>query len=344
MCSATVVGLVAYYVARAAAGGIGRHGLYGGRRDHRGLGHLQRRLQIVEKADAARGGGVVIRGLLVGVVALVVAASLGGANAAKRKVPYFGHVIVVVYENHAQGDVIGNSDAPNFNSLASRYALLSHYSGIAHPSLPNYLALVSGSTHGIQDNCDDCVISARSLADTLRRKHLGWKAYAEGLPQPGFTGTSAGNYTKHHMPFLYFRNVLSKPASRNRVVPFSRFQRDLSAGRLPAFSFVVPDECHDMHDCSVATGDAWLGRFVSPLLHNRKLKRSVIFVVFDEPTDSDPPSDPVPALALGPLVKPGSVYSSKTTHYGLLRTIEEAWNLPRLGRSKGTAPITGIWR
>jgi hypothetical protein len=125
------------------------------------------------------------------------------------------------------------------------------------------------------------------------------------------------------------------------VVPLAALSRDLAAERLPDFSLVVPDMCHNMHDCSVSTGDAWLKRFVPPLLKNRQLANSAIFVVFDESESADPR---VAALALGPLVRPGSVYAPATSHYGLLRTIEDAWGLPRLGRSARVAPVTGIWR
>jgi acid phosphatase len=172
---------------------------------------------------------------------------------------------------------------------------------------------------------------------------MSWKAYAEGLPRPGFTGAFAGRYAKKHVPFLYFRNILSKPSRLRRVVPLRQFFRDFAAARLPSFSLVVPNLCHDMHDCSVEAGDTWLGGFVKPLLKSDQFADSVIFVVTDEPSDSNP-SAAVPALALGPLVNPGSRYSPRTSHYGLLRTIEDAWGLPRLGHSAQARPITGIWR
>ncbi|HUK93963.1 MAG TPA: alkaline phosphatase family protein [Gaiellaceae bacterium] len=258
--------------------------------------------------------------------------------------PAFDHVLVIVFENKAQDDVLGSSDAPGFNSLASRYAVLSRYHGITHPSLPNYLALISGSTQGIHSDCSFCLVSARNLADTLPRAHRTWKAYAEGLPEPGYTGASFGRYAKKHMPFLYFQDVTTSPSRRRRVVPLRQFPRDLAANRLPSFSLVVPNLCHDMHDCSVATGDAWLNGFLKPLLRSRKLANSVVFVVFDETEGSLGANGLIPALALGPAVVPGSRYRGATSHYGLLRTIEDAWGLPRLGRSRGAAPITGIWR
>jgi hypothetical protein len=280
---------------------------------------------------------------LLGLVAAVTA-FCGGAEAAKQPVPRFKHVVVVVMENKAKDDVVGNPDAPYFNSLVSRYAVLSHYGGVAHPSLPNYLALISGSTHGISTDCTGCVVSARNLADTLGRAHRTWKAYAEKLPRAGWTGAQAGLYVKRHVPFLYFRDVLWSPSRRRHVVPMRQLSTDLAAGRLPDFSLVVPDLCHDMHDCSVALGDAWLGRFLPALLRSPRLVHSVIFVVFDEPRAFQPGTDLVPALALGPTVEPGSEYSPRTSHIGLLRTIEDAWGLLRLGSSKRAAPITGIWQ
>jgi hypothetical protein len=274
-------------------------------------------------------------------VAVVVAALLPSAAAAPTPVPPFEHVVVVVLENKVRGSVLGNRAAPAFNAFAAKNAVLAGYRGVTHPSLPNYLALVSGSTHGITDDCTSCTVGGRNLADTLEGKGLTWKAYAEGLPRIGWTGASSGRYVKRHVPFLYFRRVLSRPARLRRVVPLSSFSRDLAARRLPDFSLVIPDMCHDMHDCPVATGDTWLKRFVTPLLGSHQLAHSVVFVVFDESDSADPR---IAALALGPLVKPGSAYRPSMSHYGLLRTVEDAWGLPRLGRSARVAPLTGIWR
>ena len=278
-------------------------------------------------------------------LALVLTALAFGAGGAPPSpaVPHFGRVVVVVFENKERSQVLGNPAAPAFNAFARRGAVLSGYRGVTHPSLPNYLALVSGSTQGIHSDCSFCIVAARSLADTLPRAHRTWKAYAEGLPEPGYTGASFGRYAKKHVPFLYFQDVTTSPSRRRRVVPLRQLSRDLAANRLPSFSLVVPDLCHDMHDCSVATGDVWLTGFLKPLLRSKKLANSAIFVVFDE-TDGSTASGLIPALALGPAVVPGSRYRGSISHYGLLRTIEDAWGLPRLGRSRAAAPITGIWR
>jgi hypothetical protein len=258
--------------------------------------------------------------------------------------PRFSHVLVVVFENHERSSIAGSPDAPTFDALARRYATLTHYDAVAHPSLPNYLSLVSGSTQGISSDCTTCAVFARSLADTLAAAGRTWKTYAEGLPYPGYTGSSDGRYAKKHDPFLYFRDVAGSAARRDRVVPLTQLVRDAARRRLPDFALVVPDLCDDMHDCSVATGDAWLRAQVVPLLHSPALAGGVVFVVFDEGTSDEGGGGRVEALALGPLVRPGSVFAGATNHDGLLRTIEDAWGLPHLGLSGRARPIGGIWK
>lgn len=267
-----------------------------------------------------------------------------GAAHAEGAPPAFGRVVVVVFENKEFAQVIGNSEAPTLNQLANRYALLTNYRAVAHPSLPNYLALVSGSTQRVTSDCTSCSVQALNLADTLEQAGKTWRTYAEGLPYPGFTGSSAGRYAKKHDPFLYFDDVVSRPGRLHRIVPLTSFARDLAMRRLPAFSLVVPDLCHDMHDCSIATGDAWLAGFVRPLLASRQLEHGVVFLVFDEGAGNAGGGGHVAALAVGPLVRPGSRSPAALNHYSLLRTIDDSWGLTRLGRSRTATPIVGIWR
>jgi hypothetical protein len=274
-------------------------------------------------------------------VVLVLALPGVAARTPVQPLPNFAHVVVIVFENKAYGAVIGSPQAPTFNRIGHSYATLTNYDAVSHPSLPNYLALVSGSTHGIAHDCTSCHVSGLNLADMLERAHKTWKLYAEGLPHPGYTGASADGYAKKHDPFVYFRDIAASPTRLANIVPLSRLQTDLSSGQLPDFAFVVPDECHSMHDCTVATGDAWLRRRLPPLLG---LPDTVVFIVFDEGTSIAGGGGHVPALAAGAAVKPHSPFTSKSSHYALLRTIEDAWGLRRLGRSAQARPISGIWR
>ena len=282
--------------------------------------------------------------MVVALVALLL--STTGGNSNKSGLPRIHRIVLIVLENQDFDSVIGDRSARELNRLARRYALLTNYFALEHPSLPNYLALVSGSTHGVKTDCLRCMFSARNLADTLEEAHRTWKVYAEGLRARGFAGSRSGLYVKRHNPFLYFRDVASNPARRIQVVPLPEFKRDLSLGVLPDFSFVVPDLCHSTHDCTLAHGDGWLRRFLRPLLTSSQLDDGVVFVTFDEASfeDTEGGGGHIATLVLGPLVRPGARTSERLTHYNLLRTIEDAWSLPRLGGSASANPIRGIWR
>jgi hypothetical protein len=275
------------------------------------------------------------------IAVLVLTLVLCAAATAAAPVPRFDHIVVVVFENKETGSVLGSPAAPTFNAYARRYANVTSYYGVTHPSLPNYIALVSGSTHGITSDCTSCVVTGRSLADTIEASGRTWKTYAEGLPAPGFLGAGKGRYAKKHDPFAYFTSIAQSKERRSRIVPLPQLKRDLTTGALPDFSLVVPDLCHSMHDCSVAVGDAWLRRTVTPLLG---LPNTAIFILFDEGSSNARGGGHTPALVVGTAVRSGSRYVRVTNHYGTLRTIEQAWSLPFLGQSARARPITGIWK
>jgi hypothetical protein len=282
--------------------------------------------------------------LLPALLALAIFLAARSAFARSSQPPRFSHVIVIVFENRGAAQVFRNPAATTFRRLAERYTTLERYDAVAHPSLPDYLALVSGSTYGLHSDCVRCVVRAPSLADTLAAHLLTWKTYVERMPsEPARVRRPA---VKARIPFLYFQDVLSSPRRLRSIVPLSAFRRDLRADRLPSFSLVIPDLCHDMHNCSVRRGDRWLASFMRPLLQPDELQRSVVFVVFDEARGRDRGGGGgrVAAIVAGPLVRRDSVSPVPLTHYSLLRTIEDDWKLPRLGRSASAHLITGIWR
>jgi hypothetical protein len=275
---------------------------------------------------------------------VVLAVALLGCRAARSAVspiPDFDHVIVVVFENKEAGSVLGSRNAPTFNLYGRLYARITRSYGVTHPSLPNYLALVSGSTWGVTTDCVGCSVNARSLADTIEASGRSWKTYAEGLPGPGFLGGVSGRYAKKHNPFAYFRQVTGKPDRAQRLVPLPELATDLASNDLLDFAIVVPDLCHSMHDCPVSAGDAWLRRTVGPLL---ALPRTAIFITFDEGVTRVHGGGHITTLVVGTAVRRQVAFRAFTNHYGLLRTIEQAWGLPKLGRSATARPITGIWR
>ncbi len=238
-------------------------------------------------------------------------------------------------ENKESGEVIGSRQAPYVNRLARRNGLATASFAITHPSLPNYLALTSGSTHGIDSDCTDCHIAGRNLVDQLEGASISWKAYMEDLPRPCFLGAGSRGYVQKHDPFVYYDNVRNSPARCRKVVPFTQLSRDLHAGTLPTFSFISPNLCHDTHDCGVSTGDSSLARLLPSLL--RELgPHGYLVLTWDEGSSdrgccAGARGGHIATIVAGPDVRRGARDGVPVDHYGVLRTIESSLSLPPLG-------------
>jgi acid phosphatase len=237
-------------------------------------------------------------------------------------------------ENHSYAEIIGNPAAPFINTLAGRGALFTRSYAITHPSEPNYLALFSGSTQGITDDGCPYRFTAPNLAAGLIKAGKSFTGYAEDLPGAGSPACSAGNYARKHVPWADFSNV---PGSVS--LPFTSFPATAFA-RLPTVSFVIPNLCHDMHDCSVAAGDAWLRARVGGYADWAMRHESLLILTWDE--DDGSQGNHIATIFAGQPVRPGR-YAEPITHYSVLATIEAAYALPRDGQAATAAPITDIW-
>jgi hypothetical protein len=273
---------------------------------------------------------------------LLLASACSGGSPGDGKPPPIdadshSHIVVVVMENREASDILGNPEAPFINSLARKYTRTSAYYAITHPSLPNYIALLGGSTFGITEDCDDCRASGPNLLDQLDHAGIRWKGYMEDLPNPCFLGVSSGRYAMRHDPFMYFPDIRTDPARCRRVVPYTELAADASSGSLPPFAFVAPNLCDDMHDCGIASGDTWLRSFmreVTPALG----PTGVVVLTFDEGTTDSGCCEKaaggnILTVVAGPGAERGQVVTESLDHYSLLRGIEEEWKLPLLGEA-----------
>jgi acid phosphatase len=245
------------------------------------------------------------------------------------------HTLVVVMENHAYNQVIGNGDAPYINALARQGALLTASYAVSHPSEPNYLALFSGSTQGVSDDSCPHRFTTPNLGSELIAAHLSFAGYSEGLPAAGSYTCSTGNYARKHVPWINFANV---PASDSK--PFSSFPAG-QYGRLPTVSFVIPDLCHDMHDCSVSVGDTWLRSHIGGYATWARTHDSLLIVTWDE--DDSGAGNHIATIFAGQMVRRGS-YPQHVTHYSVLRTLEQLYHLRPDAHAASTATISGVWR
>jgi hypothetical protein len=246
------------------------------------------------------------------------AAAMGAAAGGPTPVPRYDHIFVIVEENHGFQDVIGNPAAPNLNALARRFGLATQYFGVSHPSEPNYVALVGGSTFGVASDDPyyiNKVTGKQNIATQLDAAGIGWKAYLQGLPHPGYksicyparcNGVPDQDplYVSKHDAIQNFTTALND-RDWNLQVPIEQLSTDLGSGHVPAFSYVIPDECHDQHgdppycldsgnpgdpqdNHLVAFGDAYLGSLVSKITNASFWSRgnNAIAITYDEGDDN----------------------------------------------------------
>lgn len=233
------------------------------------------------------------------------------------------HVVWIMLENVGYS-VVGSPAAPYLNSLASQCALATNYVAVSHPSLPNYIALTSGSTQGITDD-NEPSSHPLGMANIFSELKGNWRAYAESMPAPCDRVTS-GEYAARHNPAVYYTNL---PTCALDDVALTA-PLNLSA----AFTMITPNVCNDMHSCPVGTGDAWLSKYVPLILASPQYqaKSLALFITFDENNQSA--TNRVPTVVIAPTVPQGIRTGIRFTHYSLLRTTEALLHLPLLGGAR----------
>ena len=331
----------------------------------------------------------ILTGTIVFAAALALQTSAGAAP-----LPRPDHIVVVIFENKSYSQIIGNSAAPNFNALAAEGANFANAPGdpsaattgshaLRHPSQPNYLELFSGSNQGVRQNgrpgTADEPLSASlpfhtpNLGASLIAANLTFAIYSESLPFAGFDGDvystdpTRNQYERKHNPAPNWQ-AWDAPANNHLPLsvnqPFSAFPNNAAGyAALPTVSFVVPNEQNNMHDGSIAQGDAWLKTEILDGYYQwAKTHNSLLIVTFDEDA-SNTPSNQITTIFAGPMIQPGNYFETNINppdsrppdgfitptgtamnHYNVLRTITEIYGLAPLGASANTPPITDVWR
>jgi hypothetical protein len=237
------------------------------------------------------------------------------------------HVFLIVMENRSYSQAIASGYV---SQLATQYGVATDYHGVSHPSLPNYLALTSGSTWGIADDGFHA-LPAGGLGAELTASGIEWRAYMEGMSNGCFH--SPYPYALKHNPFAYYGS-----SCPSEVVPFTQFAADMS-GTVPRFAWITPDLCHDGHDCTNAIADTWLAQTVPTILASNAWKdNGVLIITWDEGEDS---ANSVLTLVVQP--NPGALRSARSyNHYSLLATIEDKLGVARLGLAAQATPMTDL--
>jgi acid phosphatase len=258
------------------------------------------------------------------------------------------HTVVIVLENREFDEVIGSPEAPYFNRLTKRGALATRFYGLLHPSMPNYLGLLAGSTFGITENCTACLASGPNLATQLAGAGISWRAYMGAMPTPCYTGPDLGEYVKRHNPFMYFPSITTRPRLCNRIVPESALPKDLSGDLLPEFAWISPDLCDDGHDCPTSAADTYLRHRVPEILR-RLGPGGVLAITYDEGTSDAgccgvAVGGRIATLLIGPGARADIRLRSPFTLYSLLASIEDRFGLPRLRHARGVPSLAPAFK
>jgi phosphatidylinositol-3-phosphatase len=256
------------------------------------------------------------------------------ASSAPAGLPRPDHVLIVVLENRGRHEVA--REAPYLASLVGVGAELMNMHARTRPSQPNYLALFSGDVQGVSDDSCPHTFDAPNLGTELAAAGLSFAGYSEDLPESGFAGCRAGGYARERSPWASFSTV---PSTAHQ--PTSAMPADHRA--LPTVSFLVPNLCHGMRDCSVTEGDSWLRENIDGYAQWARTHNSLLVVTFDESKPSRRGDNHIATLLVGEMVRPGAYYE-RADHYRLLRTIEDMYGLTPLGHSATTTALRSMWQ
>jgi len=287
------------------------------------------------------------------------------------KVGSLEHVFMIYLENHGVKDIVGSRNAPYINGLINNYGYGDNYYAQTHPSLPNYYPILGGSDFGFNYNCEMDCFDEPNLADNIERARKGWAAYEQSMPSPCFT-QSSGPYSPGELPFLAFHDIVSNTARcRAHVLPLTRMATDLaSTSTTPNYAWFAADEDHNMegpiniafilslltnHQYNIKAGDQFLADTLPTILDSPafQTQRSAIFITWDEDYDNlslgignegnHVPMIVIPSPNSG--MRQGHIVAvNYNNHYSLLRTIEDALQLPRLTNNDRFAqPMNEYW-
>ena len=240
-------------------------------------------------------------------------------------IPNYSHIVVVVEENKNNNEITGNSaQAPFINSLMSNGASLTNFTAETHPSQPNYFALYAGSTFGIADDADGHSLPDPTLYTVLQNA---------GLTFTGYVDDSGTGNSSDHEPWVAF------PEGRSVQTDFTSFPALFANGNyssLPAVSFVIPNPQNDMHDGTIAQGDAWLQQNLGAYAQWALANNSLLVVTWDE--NDNEAANQIPTLLYGANVVPGN-YGAAYNHYNVLSTILAPFGLTGPNNAATAAPV-----
>jgi|SRR5579862_931770 len=280
---------------------------------------------------------------------LPVAASPLPASAAPLPSGVVHRAWLIIMENKEDSTVLGSPDAPYLNGLAATYGLATNFFATGHHSLLNYVALVAGSTLGVTTD-SPYNLAGPTIFSQLNDNAQPWRVFAQDDPSGCYTGVEAtggadgpgspGTYVRRHNPAINFSAISSDPAQCANIQPLRLF--DPTAAR---FELIVPNLTNDMHNGTIAQGDAFLRAFIPGITSSPAfVPGSALFITFDEgSTNAGSFGDNgghIATLIIAPGMPAGFRTNAYADHLSLLRTIEDVLGLPCLAGACAREPIS----
>jgi hypothetical protein len=255
-------------------------------------------------------------------------------------------IFTIVMENHDYAESIGSPNAPYVNSLLAQGALATAYKDTGHPSLPNYLNMVSGANQypGFIDLTPKFFpfpVNQPNLGTQMTSAGIPWRVYAEDMGTP-CNLTDSGNYATKHVPFLYFDDMQAMaPCAQNNVDFAANFTTDMAANTY-RYMWITPNLVNDGHDPAadpvgaLQHSDTWLSTLIPQIMQSPGYKAGgVIFLTWDEAEGRNGDSaDLIPMIILSPKVKTAGMTSATAfTHTSYAATVEDMLAMPRLAKT-----------
>ncbi|MEO8759613.1 MAG: alkaline phosphatase family protein [Bacteroidia bacterium] len=275
-------------------------------------------------------------------------------NTFAQSIPMPDHVVIVMMENYAYDDIIGNTaNAPHINALASdpSTALFTNSVALTHPSQPNYLMLYSGSNQGVTNDyiSSNTPFSTCNLGASIIAAGKTFAGYSETMPSTGYLGTTSGNYARKHNPWSNWQGTGTNqvPSSVNKM--YTTFPSASTYSTLPTVSYVIPDLSDDMHNpttnsvTAISNGDTWFYNNLNSYVQWAKTNNSLLILTWDE-DDNTAGTNQIVTMFVGQMVQ-GGQYAESVNHYRVLRTLEDMFGITTYcGASSSSTPITDCWK
>ncbi len=255
-------------------------------------------------------------------------------------------IFTIVMENHDYDEIVGQTtNAPYINSLIDSYGLATNYKDTGHPSLPNYLNMISGDNQypGIVNIGPNQVPYFPSSNDNLGHQMtvagIPWRSYQEDMGT-ACRLTDNGNYATKHDPFLYFDNIQNGANNlcADTSVDFTELDADLASNGY-RYMWITPNLLDDGHNptndpvTGLKQSDTWLSTMIPKLMASDGYQAGgVIFLTWDEAEGRTGDFDRIPMIIISPRIKSAGMTSDTAyTHSSYLVTIEDMLGLPHLG-------------